>query len=338
MYALQRSGYWYTGSTKDLRKRLANNENISHIPKGFSRYCIWLRFVGETRTTYPICSTISPTEAYRVLKYAYRTESFRHEAGYSIYHALQNLWRATPGKKINWKDWVSALWSIIRSISFINMTPIYKPTLGGFFAKHRENPWTHTYEPQRARRSLDRCLISEAEPRQSLRFRRGQDLQVADVVRRNGTDFILNIETEKVPLPNGSQNTVLMFNILEHLFEHGRVLEEIRRLLAPKGLFIGTIPFLVNVHPDPHDFVRFTKEALERLFTKHGFTVRVIEPIGRGPFLAAYEQLDMLVWSPLQLVFLPIVWCLDGLIQGIKPNRNFKAEFPLAYNFIVEKS
>ena len=129
-----------------------------------------------------------------------------------------------------------------------------------------------------------------------------------------------------------------MFNILEHLFEHGRVLEEIRRLLAPKGLFIGTIPFLVNVHPDPHDFVRFTKEALERLFTKHGFTVRVIEPIGRGPFLAAYEQLDMLVWSPLQLVFLPIVWCLDGFIQGMKPNRDFKAKFPLAYNFIVERS
>ena len=163
-------------------------------------------------------------------------------------------------------------------------------------------------------------------------------LKVADIIPRAGTDFVLDITKERVPLPDASQDSVLMFNILEHLFEHDRVLTEVHRLLAPQGLFIGTIPFLVNVHPDPHDFVRFTKEALERLFTKHGFMVRVIEPIGRGPFLAAYEQLDMLVWNPLHIILLPIVWCLDGFIQGMKPNRDFKAKFPLAYNFIVERS
>jgi len=162
--------------------------------------------------------------------------------------------------------------------------------------------------------------------------------KVVDIIPREGTDFVLNIETDRVPLPDGSQNAVLMFNILEHLFEHDRVLEEVRRLLAPQGLFIGTIPFLVNVHPDPHDFVRFTREALELLFSRHGFVVRTIEPIGRGPFLAAYEQLDMLVWSPLHLVFLPIVWCLDSILKRIKPRRDFKQQFPLAYNFVVGKS
>lgn len=170
-----------------------------------------------------------------------------------------------------------------------------------------------------------------------LDMEKGASLKIADIVPRQGTDFVLDITKEPVPLPDGSQDAVLMFNILEHLFEHARVLTEVRRLLRPRGKLLGTIPFLVNVHPDPHDYVRFTREALERLFTENGFSVRVIEPIGRGPFLAAYEQLDMLLWSPLHLVFLPLVWCLDSLVVRLKPRKDFRAQFPLAYNFIAEK-
>ena len=69
----------------------------------------------------------------------------------------------------------------------------------------------------------------------------------------------------------------------------------------------------------------------------NGFAVKEIEPIGRGPFLAAYEQLDMLLWSPLHLLFLPIIWSLDGLLSLLRSERNLGAQFPLFYNFIVEK-
>lgn len=160
----------------------------------------------------------------------------------------------------------------------------------------------------------------------------------ADIVARTRTDFVLDITKEKVPLTDGTVDSILLFNVLEHLSDHDIVLKEVRRLLRPGGRLIGSVPFLLNVHPDPHDYVRFTGEALEALFKKHGFPVRAIEPIGRGPFLAAYEQLDMLLWSPLHLLFLPVVWCLDGLLSILRPKRNFRAQFPLFYNFIVEKS
>ena len=170
-----------------------------------------------------------------------------------------------------------------------------------------------------------------------LAIEKSAERKVVDIVPRKGTDFALDITRERVPLPAGSQDFVLMFNILEHLSGHTRVLTEVHRLLRQGGKLIGTIPFLVNVHPDPHDFVRFTSEALTALFEQSGFSVEVIEPIGRGPFLAAYEQLDMLIWKPLNLLFLPVVWCLDGLISFLKPIHNFSAQFPLAYNFVVEK-
>ena len=164
------------------------------------------------------------------------------------------------------------------------------------------------------------------------------NILTADIVARPQTDFVLDITKEKVPLPDGSVDYILLFNVLEHLSRHDAPLSEIRRLLRPGGTLIGSIPFLLNVHPDPHDYVRFTSDALESLFKKNGFSIRNIEPIGRGPFLAAYEQLDMLIWSPLHFLFLPIVWCLDGLLSILRPKRDLSAQFPLFYNFIAERN
>lgn len=75
--------------------------------------------------------------------------------------------------------------------------------------------------------------------------------KVVDIISRQGTDFKLDIAKDNVPLPEGSQDFVLMFNILEHLYAHGKALAEVRRLLRSRGKLIGIIPFLVNVHPGP---------------------------------------------------------------------------------------
>lgn len=169
-----------------------------------------------------------------------------------------------------------------------------------------------------------------------LRFATDAQVRTVDIAARAGVDFVLDITKERVPLPDASCDAILLFNILEHLPSHERALAEARRLLKPNGQLLGVIPFLINVHRDPEDYVRFTDTALAALFTESGFTVKVIEPIGRGPFLAAYEQLDMLIWPPLHLLFLPAVWCLDWLLSRIRPARNFRAQFPLAYNFVAE--
>lgn len=162
-------------------------------------------------------------------------------------------------------------------------------------------------------------------------------IQTVDVVRRPGTDFVLDISTERVPLPDGSQDYVFLFNLLEHVNAPAAVLAEAHRLLRAGGKLLGTVPFLINVHPDPHDYARFSGEALRELFAQSGYAIEALEPIGRGPFLAAYEQLDMLLWSPAHLAFVPLVWGLDALLALMKPSIDFRARFPLAYNFVVRK-
>ena len=162
-------------------------------------------------------------------------------------------------------------------------------------------------------------------------------VQVVDREAGEGTDFALDITKEQVPLPDGSQDHIFLFNILEHLASPDAALREAHRLLKQGGTVNGTIPFLLNVHRNPEDYARYTDTALAALFVRNGFAVKAIEPIGRGPFLAAYEQLDMLYWSPLHLLFLPSIWCLDGLLMFLRPKQNLRAQFPLFYNFIVEK-
>ena len=162
-------------------------------------------------------------------------------------------------------------------------------------------------------------------------------VQVVDRDAGAGTDFALDITKERVPLPDGSQDHIFLFNILEHLASPDAAFRETRRLLRTGGTAIGGVPFLLNVHRNPEDYARYTDTALAALFAENGFAVHELTPIGRGPFLAAYEQLDMLLWRPLHLLFLPIVWFLDWLLAYVRPKRDLRAQFPLFYNFVAEK-
>ncbi|MBW2978458.1 class I SAM-dependent methyltransferase [Candidatus Woesearchaeota archaeon] len=58
---------------------------------------------------------------------------------------------------------------------------------------------------------------------------------------------------------------VILDQILEHVAEPNKALNEIYRILKKSGwLIIGT-PFLVPIHPAPNDYWRFTKEGMKKL-------------------------------------------------------------------------
>lgn len=170
-----------------------------------------------------------------------------------------------------------------------------------------------------------------------LRFAHDASVETVDIVSAQGVDYVLDITKERVPLAAGSCDAVLLFNILEHLPVQEPALSEAFRLLKPGGRLIGVIPFLLNVHRDPEDYSRLTDTALSALFARCGFSTVRIEPIGRGPFLAAYDQLAMLIRGPAHLFLLPAVWLADALLQKLLPKRDLKAQFPLAYNFVAQK-
>jgi SAM-dependent methyltransferase len=119
-------------------------------------------------------------------------------------------------------------------------------------------------------------------------------LKHAEGVRIEAVDASLtgiDLECDPLPYAEGTVDTVLLCNVLEHIYHHTRLLAEIARVLRPGGRLIGFVPFWVGYHPDPHDYFRYTKEALDRLLPDAGFVAVRITPLGGGPVVANYNTL-----------------------------------------------
>lgn len=156
-----------------------------------------------------------------------------------------------------------------------------------------------------------------------------------DVAAKGSGTVVANLEDATLPFPDAHFNTVMVFNVLEHLHRRTEILLELNRVLRPDGRLVGIVPFLVNVHPDPHDYVRLTREGIERLCTDSGLRAVHIYPVGGGPIVASYYQSEFLLPRVLKLIALPVVYALDTLVCALRPNM--RDRFPLAYAFSAHK-
>jgi SAM-dependent methyltransferase len=84
-----------------------------------------------------------------------------------------------------------------------------------------------------------------------------------------------------LPLRNGSADSVLCNEVLEHLPDPAAAVREIHRVLGAGGRVYATVPFLWCLHYEPNDYFRFTGHALRAIFEGAGFRIVRIEPVGR---------------------------------------------------------
>ena len=115
-----------------------------------------------------------------------------------------------------------------------------------------------------------------------------KELIVVDIQRTHAVDVVGSVTN--MPLKSASVDTVLCFNLLEHVFDHQAALREIRRVMKPGAVLYGWVPFIIGVHGDPHDYFRYTGTALSILLSETGLTPINIENSG-GVFLSAFDML-----------------------------------------------
>jgi len=82
-----------------------------------------------------------------------------------------------------------------------------------------------------------------------------------------------------IPQPDESFDCILSTAVLEHLEDPQEALIEAFRILKPGGYAIYTAPLFWHLHEEPRDFFRFTKFALNYLFTTAGFDIIEIKPL-----------------------------------------------------------
>lgn len=144
-----------------------------------------------------------------------------------------------------------------------------------------------------------------------------------------------NLEVDRFPYAEESIDQILIFNLLEHIYNHKFVIGESFRVLKKEGQMIGFVPFMINYHPDPHDYFRYTKEALFRIFSEAGFDDIVIKEVGGGPFLVNYNNIVLSIPIILRLLLFPFYYYLDCLFVKLRPKS--RSRYPLGYYFVLKK-
>ena len=144
--------------------------------------------------------------------------------------------------------------------------------------------------------------------------------------------------TKKLKIPTKKYDNVLLFNVLEHLPGYKLAFFEIYRILKKGGRFIGSIPFIYQIHGAPKDYFRFSKQFIKTNLKKYRFKKIVVRSLGFGPFIASYS----LVYSYIKFIpifsqlCLSLAYILDSVIQ-VFVKTDLKEIYPIGYFFIAKK-
>lgn len=93
---------------------------------------------------------------------------------------------------------------------------------------------------------------------------------------------------DRLPFVDASFDTLLVTEVLEHVEDAERAVQEIHRVLRPGGHALITVPYLYPTHEAPYDFRRFTHFGLRGVLERHGLEVVRIDAKGGGVLLLAH--------------------------------------------------
>jgi SAM-dependent methyltransferase len=83
-----------------------------------------------------------------------------------------------------------------------------------------------------------------------------------------------------LPFPDETFDTVILLEVLEHLNDPIRAMQEARRVLKLDGILIISTPFLYPIHDAPRDFQRWTQFGIKFISDSSGFAVQELQTIG----------------------------------------------------------
>ena len=91
-------------------------------------------------------------------------------------------------------------------------------------------------------------------------------------------DFLY--DGDRLPFEDGSFDTVLSIQVLEHTPKPRQLVAEMARVLKKDGVLILAAPFSFRLHEEPHDYFRYSPHGLRELCNEAGLAVERVEQVG----------------------------------------------------------
>lgn len=156
-----------------------------------------------------------------------------------------------------------------------------------------------------------------------------------------------------IPAEGGSFDAILCAEVLEHLPEPIKVVNEFSRILAPGGRLILTAPLGSGIHQEPfHYYGGYTPYWYRKFLGEAGFVNIVVEPNAGFFRLYGQESLRFLQlsspknmplwvavpWTPMWILLLPVMGLLFPLLGGWLDRFDSEKKFTVGYHVVAERA
>ncbi|MDM8553302.1 class I SAM-dependent methyltransferase [Desulfococcaceae bacterium HSG7] len=155
---------------------------------------------------------------------------------------------------------------------------------------------------------------------------------------QDNVDVFANL-TKKLPFQDNYADTVVSFQVLEHLPDPNFFLSECFRILKFKGTLLLTAPFMWHVHESPYDYFRYTRYGLEYILKKVGFVnIEIKENTGFWQtFVLKFNyHTTRFSFGFLRYLWVP-VWWIGQVIAPILDKYDNHPEECASYTVLAEK-
>jgi len=98
-------------------------------------------------------------------------------------------------------------------------------------------------------------------------------LEIDTPENRQNQKVDLFYDGKHIPVKNDFFDNIVMFEVLEHVFNPDEFVAELYRVLKPGGAMLMTAPFVWDEHSQPYDYARYSSFGLKFILEKHGFEI-----------------------------------------------------------------
>lgn len=149
--------------------------------------------------------------------------------------------------------------------------------------------------------------------------------------------------TKALPFANEEFDTIILSDVLEHIFQPEQLWKEMSRILSSNGKIIMNVPFFYCLHERPHDYYRYSEFALRLFVENSGLRLIQLKAIGGTPeiltdILAKHIQFIPFIGSGMSAVIQYMTELLMQTRLGRKISESTSPAFPFGYFLIAEKA
>jgi SAM-dependent methyltransferase len=143
-----------------------------------------------------------------------------------------------------------------------------------------------------------------------------------------------------LPFTSSSADTVVSFQVMEHVPEPDKFLSEIYRILKPGGYCLLMTPFMWGEHEIPNDYFRYTRYGLDYLARKANFKViKIVADTGYLTMATIRFNYFLMRFSRgiLKFIIIPIVLCNQYISYKLEKLINDSGSDTATFTTLLQK-